>query len=150
MNKVYNIPDRQCGAALIVGLILMMVLTLLAISTMRTSTLELAMAGNAQHHQQAIQLAETGIQDAVNRINSRAQDLVVADNWQMRFSETVQTSSGDNLGRYDVTISFKEKGKPPANYSEDINALFFEIESTGRSAARNARSTFRQGFWVVE
>ncbi len=74
MNKVYNIPDRQCGAALIVGLILMMVLTLLAISTMRTSTLELAMAGNAQHHQQAIQLAETGIQDAVNRINSRAQD----------------------------------------------------------------------------
>ncbi|NND37810.1 MAG: pilus assembly protein PilX, partial [Gammaproteobacteria bacterium] len=39
---------RQRGAALIVGLVLMMVLTILAISTMRTSTLELSMAGNTQ------------------------------------------------------------------------------------------------------
>jgi len=39
---------HQGGAALIVGLVLMMVLTVLAVSTMRTATLELAMSGNAQ------------------------------------------------------------------------------------------------------
>src|SRR5690606_2858774 len=37
---------RQRGAALVVGLILLMVLTVLAISGMNTSTLELQMAGN--------------------------------------------------------------------------------------------------------
>ncbi|MAF83775.1 MAG: PilX N-terminal domain-containing pilus assembly protein [Gammaproteobacteria bacterium] len=147
MNKARNIPDRQRGAALIVGLVLMTVLTLLAVSTMRTSTLELAMAGNTQYHEQAVQLAETGIKDAVSRINSGAQNLNGTDGWLVTFSEAVQTPAGDSLGQYDVTISFKENGKPPANYSEDINALYFEIESTGRSTARNAQSTLRQGFW---
>ena len=39
---------RQGGAALVVGLVLLMILTLLAISGMNTSTLELQMAGNFQ------------------------------------------------------------------------------------------------------
>ncbi|MFQ5635592.1 MAG: PilX N-terminal domain-containing pilus assembly protein, partial [Gammaproteobacteria bacterium] len=60
--------DRQSGAALIVGLVLMMVLTILAISTMRTSTLELAMAGNTQYREKARQLAEAGLADALDRI----------------------------------------------------------------------------------
>ena len=53
---------RQRGAALVVGMILLMVLTLLAISGMNTATLELQMAGNAQYSENAFQASETGIE----------------------------------------------------------------------------------------
>ena len=153
MNKNFQSNpnyQRQRGAALIVGLVLMTVLTLLAVSTMRTSTLELAMAGNAQFHAQATQLAETGIKDAVSRINNGEIALDATDDWVINYSETVEAPGGGDLGRYEVTISFKQIGKPSADYSEDLIALYFEIGSTGLSAARNAKAALRQGFWILE
>jgi hypothetical protein len=153
MNKAINtLPNhqRQQGAALIVGLVLMTVLTLLAVSTMRTSTLELAMAGNAQYHEQATQMAESGIRDAISRINNNEIDLDAVDGWLINYSEVVQAPDAGTLGRYEVTISFKQVGKPPDGNSNILNALYFEIESTGLSAARNAKAALRQGFWVPE
>ena len=43
----------QSGAALVVGLLLLLVLTILAISGMTTATLELQMAGNEQYQERA-------------------------------------------------------------------------------------------------
>jgi hypothetical protein len=63
------------------------------------------------------------------------------------FSENVQTLEGGNLGQYDVTIIFKHRGHAPGD-SEGIKADYYEIESTGKSAARNAKSTLRQGFFL--
>jgi hypothetical protein len=59
--------QSQRGAALIVGLILLMVLTVLGVSGMNTATLELTMTSNAQFHQDAFQSAETGIDIAIER-----------------------------------------------------------------------------------
>ena len=59
--------SRQAGAALFVGLVLLLVMTLVGVSGMNTATLELAMAGNAQAQQQAFQAAETGIDIAIAR-----------------------------------------------------------------------------------
>jgi len=151
MNSTLNNPDQQRGAALIVGLVLMMVLTLLAVSTMRTSTLELAMAGNAQFHEQATQLAEAGVEDAVSQIENEDIPLSSTTDWATNYSQTVRTPQDDgDLGRYDVTISYLDCGDPPAGSSTGgaTGADFYEIESTGMSAARNAKSTLRQGFWV--
>jgi hypothetical protein len=58
-------PPSGC-AALVVGLVLLMILTLLAISGMNTSTLELQMAGNFQFSQNAFQAAEIGLQRAMS------------------------------------------------------------------------------------
>ncbi|MCZ6585712.1 MAG: pilus assembly PilX N-terminal domain-containing protein, partial [Gammaproteobacteria bacterium] len=57
----------QRGAVLVVGLIILMVLTVLGVSSMNTATLELTMAGNAQFHQEAFQAAETGIDISMAR-----------------------------------------------------------------------------------
>jgi len=150
MNKTFNFPNRQRGAALIVGLVLMMVLTLLAVSTMRTSTLELAMAGNAQFHEQATQLAESGIKDAISRINANEIHPNPRDTWLVDFTEVVDApDGGSDIGRYNVTINYKNCGDPPAgNSTEIIKADYYEIESTGLSSARNAKSILRQGFWI--
>jgi hypothetical protein len=53
------------GAALVVGLLLLTVLTLLAISGMTTASLELRMAGNEQYLERAFQAAEAGIERAI-------------------------------------------------------------------------------------
>jgi len=58
-------PPRQSGAALVVGLLLLLVLTILAISGMTTATLELQMAGNEQYQERAFQAAEAGVEQAI-------------------------------------------------------------------------------------
>jgi type IV pilus assembly protein PilX len=55
----------QRGAALVVGLILLVVITVLAISGMNTATTEIAMARNNQNYENAFQAAETGIETAL-------------------------------------------------------------------------------------
>lgn len=56
---------KQSGAALVVGLILLVVITVLAISGMNTATTEIAMARNDQNYENAFQAAETGIETAL-------------------------------------------------------------------------------------
>ena len=56
---------RQRGAALVVGLILLAVLTLLAVAGMNSASLELVMAGNMQTQEKAFQTAEAGIEQAM-------------------------------------------------------------------------------------
>ena len=46
---------RDRGAALVIGLILLLILTVLAISGMGTAVLQLQMAGNEQYQERAFQ-----------------------------------------------------------------------------------------------
>jgi type IV pilus assembly protein PilX len=64
MNTIIQIQKQQ-GAALIVGLILLVVITVLAVSGMNTATTELAMARNDQNYENAFQAAETGLEGAL-------------------------------------------------------------------------------------
>ena len=57
--------DRQQGAALVIGLLLLVVITTLAVSGMNTATTELAMARNDQNYEFAFQAAETGLEQAM-------------------------------------------------------------------------------------
>lgn len=61
--------NQQQGAALVVGLLLLVVITVLAISGMNTATTELAMARNDQNYENAFQAAETGLEQALSQGN---------------------------------------------------------------------------------
>ena len=142
----------QRGAALIVGLVLMMVLTILAISTMRTATVELAMAGNTQYHQKARQLAEAGLSLAMDQIDNDVlildSDPVQAGNWDNGvLIGDFADGTGDN---FTVDVRYLNTGAPPAGYSQVLNAQFYELRSTGQTAARNARSVLVKGFFIFE
>jgi type IV pilus assembly protein PilX len=142
--------SKQTGAALVVGLVLMMVLTILAISTMRTATLGLLMAANAQYKERAFQLAETGLRDAANQLNNGTLALGTTEGWQNPGAITGSVdASGD---AYVVDLRFIRAGDPPPSYSQggEITALYFEMTSTGRTVARNAKSVQTQGFWTIQ
>ncbi len=150
MKRLQTQLSKQSGAALVVGLVLLMVLTILAISTMRTATLGLLMAGNAQYKERAFQLAETGLRDAVNQINNGVLTLDTSEGWQ---SLGALTGSVDDSGdEYVVDLRFIRAGDPPPSYSQggEITALYFEMTSTGRTVARNAKSVQSQGFWTIQ
>ncbi|MDJ0812390.1 MAG: pilus assembly PilX N-terminal domain-containing protein [Woeseiaceae bacterium] len=63
--KTMRFHKNQKGAALVVGLILLVVISVLAISGMNTATTELAMARNDQNYENAFQAAETGLEQVL-------------------------------------------------------------------------------------
>ena len=136
------------GAALAISLVLLMIMTLLAISTVRTATLELVMAGNAQHREKAFQLAQTGIAATVSRLNKNKLRLAATDGWTHPAALTGsedQTSDG-----FRVDLRYLYRGASPVQGQlEDTEALYFELESTGQTSGRKARSVQTQGFWVT-
>ena len=49
MKNYSRLPQRQHGATLIIGLVLLLVLSVLAVSSMSSATFGLTMTGNAQY-----------------------------------------------------------------------------------------------------
>ena len=141
---------RQSGAALVVGLILLMVLTLLAISGMNGATLELQMAGNAQYSENAFQAAETGIEEAMReaRLNG-----VNTANVDPEATEAVGDSETDHytiLTRHNVDngVTKVPSGGFSMGVGKGFSAYHFDVTSTGTSS-RDATETHVQGFYVV-
>ena len=97
MNRQTNCKN-QSGAALVVGLLLLVVITVLAVSGMSTATTELAMARNDQSYENAFQAAETGLEVALA---------------QSRFDAVGTTSFTQNINNYDsVTTVIEPDGEP--------------------------------------
>jgi type IV pilus assembly protein PilX len=141
---------RQGGAALVVGLILLMVLTLLAISGMNSATLELQMAGNAQYTENAFQASETGVEEAlrVARVTG-----VNTANVDPEVSKTVPGSSTDGykiLTRHnpDNGVTNVPAGGFSVGIGKGFSAYHFDVTSTGTSS-RASTQTHVQGFYVV-
>lgn len=64
-SNSFPLASRQRGAALITGLIFLVVLTLISLSAMRTTSLEERMAGNTRDQDVAFQAAEAALRDAM-------------------------------------------------------------------------------------
>lgn len=64
------IIKKQTGAALIVSLVILVIMTLLGLSSIRTSSLEEKMATNLRDQELAFQAAEIALRDAEKRISA--------------------------------------------------------------------------------
>ncbi len=139
-----RLPQAQTGAALVVGLVLLLVLTLLAVSTMRTAALELLMAGNTQYRENAFRLAEAALADA----EGQASGLVIpATGWTADLG-AVRIDELD--GEYQATITFLDEGEVYSGYSSSEFQFFhYQIDATGSTDQRGARSTQSQGLVQV-
>jgi type IV pilus assembly protein PilX len=138
-----RVRTRESGAALVVGLILMLVLTVLGVSGMNMNTLELTMASNSQSQQDAFQAAETGI------------DLALAgrDFTTTNATTVPSTSLGDQI-ETQATIEFQQTTPvPDISFSMgvgtgSVQAYHFDITAVG-DGPRNARATHTQSFYIV-
>lgn len=147
--NVINLQHKQNGAALIVGLILLVVITVLAISGMNTATTELAMARNDQNYENAFQAAETGLETAL------------ASGQFSTLATTTITQSINYNDSVSVQLAFEDSSIVPdkafsLGVGSGISAYHFLATSTALSARdpgnptdRDSTATHSQAFYVV-
>ena len=132
---------RQQGAALVIGLILLLVLTLLAVSGMNSASLEFIMAGNEQYRANAFQAAEAGIEQTM-----------ILGNFNP--GSPAQNLNGANTATdaWASTVTPQLNGTPlPAIWGFSWNSFstyHFEVQSTGTST-RGANAVNTQGIAVI-
>ena len=140
---------RQQGAALIVGLLLLVVITILAVSGMNTATTELAMARNDQTYENVFQSAEKGLETALG---------------QGVFNTAVPTTITPTTTTYEVisaTIEFEGTTMVPdkafsLGAGSGVAAYHFQVTSVAEHrfspnnvTDRDATATHTQSFYVI-
>jgi type IV pilus assembly protein PilX len=138
---------RQRGAALAVGLILLVVLTLLAFTGINVATTELAMAGNEQYRKNAAQASGAGIEVAISRVGT------VPTVTGAAVVRTDTFRGGTTREQHETRTTFvgDENGLPQWSFDK-FAGLHYQILSSGdalRDTTRRALDTQTQGVFVV-
>ena len=140
---------RHDGAALVVGLVLLVVITVLAISGMNTATTELAMARNDQNYENAFQAAETGLENSLaqGRFNTLANTILVQE---INAHETVTSTIifEDSTPVPDRAFSLGV-GSGIAAYHFNVIATAESRRDAGGTTDRDASAVHSQAFYVV-
>jgi type IV pilus assembly protein PilX len=148
MNSKEHRFNRQQGASLIIGLILLLVLSVLAVSTMGGASLELAMSGNRQFGENAFQMAETGVDRSLTSGPFSTSVPTVVP-----LTAVAEPVSGRQIGTYQANTQFRQDTPPPGGgYSlgngSGFRAYHFQTLADGTSA-RNAAERHTQEFYVI-
>lgn len=142
--------NKQSGAALVVGLLLLVVITVLAVSGMNTATTELAIARNDQGYENAFQAAETGLEAAI----AQGQFNTVANT---TLTHTITGTSNS----YNAEVQFEDETLVPdrafsLGVGSGISAYHFLATSVAESRRSTAGTTDRdssaihtQAFYIV-
>ena len=134
--------SRQKGAALVVGLMLLVIVTVLAVSAVGTASTEMVMAGNEQYRERAFQAAEVGIENGIRKLPSVPQDNVAHTDPVVALTSLTQDT-------YLLTSSYLgEDDDIPGFSAGKFVGLHYRIDSTGNSQ-RNAQSVHQQGAYVL-
>ena len=144
-NPLYTAAAAQRGAALVVGLVLMLVLTVLGVSGMNMATLELTMAGNNQAQQAAFQAAETGIDIPLGTggyTTAAPTTIPVTPLGDASYSTQSTTTCMITTPVPDIAFSM-------GTGSGTVQAFHFDIVSTGTQVNRGAVATHNQSFYIV-
>lgn len=145
--------QRQSGAALVIGLILLLILTVLGVSGLGTATMEVRFADNAKQKEYAFQGAESAA-----RAELTGGPVIVVSGTELLGSPVRPPAN--------YTYELDTGGTDPATVNARVNTRYrnrldatggfqidkfdnvnFEIQSDA-TAARGARSRVRQGFFI--
>ncbi|HYW03955.1 MAG TPA: PilX N-terminal domain-containing pilus assembly protein [Gammaproteobacteria bacterium] len=142
-------PRSQRGVALVIGLIVLLLLTMIGIAAMSSSVLGLAMANNTQATDRTFQAAQSAQQDAISSVSNfntmtSTNGSLSLDNTNANWTNSYQDvskggcqasdkggtsiSSGSGLASYRFQIQTDAKGPRHANSHQYLGVCL-----TGRS-----------------
>ncbi len=142
---------QQSGAVLMTALVLLVIMTMLAITSMSTSTLEEKMAANSQDINRSFQTAETGLElvftdeNAFNTSNTTVSDGTAND---------IYTPAASTVGSYGASVTYNavmlQAARPPRNSGWDTSNAFyhFDLEATSITLA-GSTSTVHGGAYQI-
>jgi len=144
--RIYkSVPYAQQGAALITALVLLVILTMLGLSSMRTNVMEERMAANSQEIIRAFQAAESGLESAFG--NSDA----------FNISHTIDnplTVNDIDFGGLEINVSyesvFRQMTPPKRGSGWDSGFAFYHFNmSSDAETVSGARSRMNAGAYQV-
>ena len=150
LNRHYKAPlhiMQQQGFVLVLVLVMLAVLTLIGVSSMNSSSIELKATANARQHHIAFNAVQSLLEFAVS-----GQDTVTVD--FQTTSSTVQTvaypDAAPGLTASELSASVVYAGCAPSPGSsleegKGFSSNFFDITGTGSNATGTASSTQVQG-----
>jgi type IV pilus assembly protein PilX len=143
-------PNKQQGAVLVMALVMLTVLTLIGVSSMSSSTLELKVAANTQQHDVAFQAAQSVIDITASDdpLNTNNYQVFITDPANPAYEQIINYASVDGEATAQAATfwvgckknmgSSLEEGKAPASN-------FFNIRATGQTITGSASSVQMQG-----
>lgn len=143
---------RQRGAALVIGLILLLILTVLGVSGLGTASMEVRFADNAKQSEYAFQGAESALRQELRN----GQPIVITGTElagdEVRPPITVNffpDTGGDTTATVNVAVDTRYRDRGPGFGAEFglVENIHFEMAANG-AAGRGARSRQRQGFYI--
>jgi type IV pilus assembly protein PilX len=140
MNRMTITSGRQQGAALVVGLVLLIVLTILAVSGVFSATMEMRMAGNTQLQERAFQAAELAIEEALANPT-----ITTTDPAEEQAPTNHPNSPGD---QYSYTLRWVCTTPVPGWSAGSALGYHFQVDATG-TAPGNALAEHFQTFFVL-
>ena len=146
-TRIYSMK-RQDGAALVVGLVLLVVITVLAISGMNTATTELAMARNDQNYENAFQAAETGLAAALGSGSFTTIGATVTPPITAHETVTAQITFEDSTPVPDKAFSLGS-GSGVSAYHFIATATALSARDPGNPTDRDSTAVHTQAFYVV-
>lgn len=141
--------SKQQGAALVVGLMLLVVITVLAISGMNTATTELALARNDQAYENAFQAAETGLETALAQgqfVTSANTALAQAVNANQNISTTIRFEDSTMVPDKAFSLGV---GSGIAAYHFLATSQAEFRRDPGNVTDRDSTATHTQAFYIV-
>lgn len=155
MNKQPINRSRQQGAALVIGLVLLLILTVLGVSGLGTATTEVRLADNNKQREYTFQAAESAARESVQRGGLIVLPVAALENDEVRternYTYDHNNASGDVADAgIDVNVRTVYRGRGNANEGEigTFQNVHF-LSHAEAEGARGARSTVRQGFFIL-
>ena len=149
VSSIQNL-NTQHGAVLVMALVMLTVLTLIGVSSMTSSTLELKVAGNTQQHDTAFQAAQPLIDITASEdpLNTNNYQVFKVDPMAPGYEQIINYSSIDGQATAQAATiwvgckknigSSLEEGKAPASN-------FFNVRATGQTITGSSSSVQVQG-----
>lgn len=141
--------NRQCGAVLVVSLVILTVLTLIGVASMSESTLELKVASNSQQHDTAFQAA----QNIIEIVASTSPQNTV--NYQVFEPDPTEPGYEQNLGHTaangttaQATVTYSGCKTSIGSSMEEGKGLvsnFFRAQVSGSTSTGSSTSVQMQG-----
>ncbi len=139
-TKKSSILEDQSGAALVVALVMMIVLTLIGLASIFTSTFEIRISGNKRCSTDSFYAADSGVQVVEARVENFNINLYNAGNYNP-FTD----ANNNNVTNAQVTITHDttQEGAPRGYGFSATNFEFehFQISSIGQTCANPVPST---------
>jgi type IV pilus assembly protein PilX len=138
-TNIHNIP-RQQGAALITALMFLIIMTMLALTSMGTNTLEERMAANSQEMNRSFQAAEAGLKLMIN-------DATAYDDTSGNITSTTDATFGlnNNISVVYSTAYQQETATSRGSAPSDTGNVFLHFDFTSAATAGGVNTTLHSG-----